>query len=503
MAMKRRDFLKAMSATGVAAAAGPMFIVDRADAADKLDLGMVRSVKVDVISETSWFDNDKFKANMTEGGGASTSQYTIAWDPENAGGYSALVTVTTLQGEEKRILLDSGWSNAWMDYVFEKKGIPRMLQRGEIDFMVLSHWHLDHLWGIESTLKHNPNIKIIAPKTYYPEDLALLREKGRFTAKDKAGREVVLAKNDVPHKGELVLTGPEGQDNAGLYKLMPGVAVKMFDVPILLRVRGENVLYFNVKDKGTVTVTGCCHPGILSLFSFAKQNFAGYQPYGAYGGLHLSLFETWDPEVRRRHRRREGVQAPEGRGEPLHGLALGGEGGRERRPHREGDGHVQDVQAPVPRRPREQRVPDQRRLGGVLERSRGRASSAARPPGGRNVERDHGDRRGGAGAGRRAGGTAPRSAEPRRNVRRHLGAVAAGPPPERRPQALHADVRLLARDRARRGPRGDGARRRGVAVSRLATRTPPCAASSRRRSRWPSPRSSCTGSSGGSSGASA
>ena len=156
MAMKRRDFLKAMSATGLAAAAGPMFIVDRADAAEKLDLGMVRSVKVDVISETSWFDNDRFKANMTEGGGASTSQYTVAWDPENAGGYSALVTVTTLQGEEKRILLDSGWNNAWMDYVFEKKGIPRMLQRGEIDFMVLSHWHLDHLWGIESTLKHNP-----------------------------------------------------------------------------------------------------------------------------------------------------------------------------------------------------------------------------------------------------------------------------------------------------------------------------------------------------------
>jgi 7,8-dihydropterin-6-yl-methyl-4-(beta-D-ribofuranosyl)aminobenzene 5'-phosphate synthase len=296
MTMKRRDFLKAVSATGVAAAVGPTVFVRDAWAAGKLDLGAVKSVKVDVISETSWFDNDRFKSNMTDGGGASTNQYTIPWDPENSGGYSALITVTTLQGEEKRILLDSGWNNAWMDYVFEKKGIPGMLQRGEIDFMVLSHWHLDHLWGIESTLKHNPNVKIIAPGTHYPEDLALLREKSRFTAKDPAGREVVLAKNDVPHRGELVLTKPEGQDGAGLYKLMPGVALKLFDVPILLRVRGENVLYFNVQDKGIVTVTGCCHPGILSLFSFARQNFAGYEPYGAYGGLHLSLFETWDPK---------------------------------------------------------------------------------------------------------------------------------------------------------------------------------------------------------------
>jgi len=294
--MKRRDFLKAISATGLAAAAGPMILVRRAEAADKLDIGAVKSVKVDVISETSWFDNDKFKSNMTEGGGASTSQYSVAWDPENAGGYSALVTVTTLEGEEKKILLDSGWSNAWMDYVFEKKGIPQMLQRNELSFMVLSHWHLDHLWGIESTLKHNPNIKIVAPKTHFPEDLALLREKGRFTAKDKSGREVVLTKNDVPHKGELFLTSPDGEGNTGIYKMMPGVAVKMFDVPILLRVRGENVLYFNVKDKGIVTVTGCCHPGILSLFSFARANFRDYQPYGCYGGLHLSLFETWDPK---------------------------------------------------------------------------------------------------------------------------------------------------------------------------------------------------------------
>lgn len=75
---------------------------------------------------------------------------------------------------------------------------------------------------------------------------------------------MLLAKNDVPHRGELVLTKAEGKDGTGLYPLMPGVAAKMFDVPILLRVRGENVLYFNVKDKGIVTVTGCCHPGILS-----------------------------------------------------------------------------------------------------------------------------------------------------------------------------------------------------------------------------------------------
>ena len=105
-----------------------------------------------------------------------------------------------------------------------------------------------------------------------------------------------VCKNDYPHKGKLVLCDPKGEKKEGIYRLMPGVALRNFDVPILLRVRGENVLYFNVKDKGIVTVTGCCHPGILSLFSYARKNFKGYQPYGCYGGLHITLFETWDPK---------------------------------------------------------------------------------------------------------------------------------------------------------------------------------------------------------------
>jgi 7,8-dihydropterin-6-yl-methyl-4-(beta-D-ribofuranosyl)aminobenzene 5'-phosphate synthase len=185
-----------------------------------------------------------------------------------------------------------------MDYIYEEENqIAPMLKSGEIEFAVLSHWHLDHYWGIESSLKHNPNIKWYAPKTYYPEDMALLKEKAHHKAKNKVTGEMDhICKNDVPHTGELVLCDEKGENGTGIYKLMDGVALKYFDVPILLRVRGEDVLYFNVKDKGVVTVTGCCHPGILTLFAWARRNVEGYQPYGCYGGLHISLFETWEPK---------------------------------------------------------------------------------------------------------------------------------------------------------------------------------------------------------------
>ena len=123
---------------------------------DKLNIGAVRSLKIDVLSETGWFDDALFKQNMADYGGAAQSQYRVAWDPENAGGYSALLTVTLLDGTERKILLDTGWNNEWMDYVFARHRVDQMLERGEIDLMVLSHWHLDHFWGIEQHEAQSP-----------------------------------------------------------------------------------------------------------------------------------------------------------------------------------------------------------------------------------------------------------------------------------------------------------------------------------------------------------
>ena len=70
----------------------------------------------------------------------------------------------------------------------------------------------------------------------------------------------------------------------------------MFDTSMLLQVRGENVLYVNVADKGIVTVTGCGHPGIMNLLGFARDNLEAPGLYGCYGGLHLNVFDTWKPE---------------------------------------------------------------------------------------------------------------------------------------------------------------------------------------------------------------
>ena len=96
----------------------------------KLDIGTVKSLKIDVLTETGWFEDARFKQNMADYGGAEQTQYRIAWDAENAGGYAALLTVTSLDGDERKILLDTGWNNDWMDYVFARHHVDRMLERG-------------------------------------------------------------------------------------------------------------------------------------------------------------------------------------------------------------------------------------------------------------------------------------------------------------------------------------------------------------------------------------
>jgi len=285
--MKRRSFLKSLAFTGAGAALGFSGVGSLAGtglAAKKLEnIGECKSVKITCVSETSWFDSPRMLQDIKDAGGAMVSMYDIPWTQENIGGYIALIEVEQLDGSKHIIQLDTGWELNWTDYVMEKSNLDSLLNQKKIDALVISHEHEDHYWGLNSTLKRFQDITMVIPNTFYPEGKALLAGKYK---NDKA-----KVANDIPHTGELVEVGPDQ-----IYKLYPGVAVKMFDIPILLKTRGEQCLIFNIKDKGVATVTGCCHMGLLTMLNWAARNIEGYKPYACYGGLHIAAFENWDPK---------------------------------------------------------------------------------------------------------------------------------------------------------------------------------------------------------------
>jgi 7,8-dihydropterin-6-yl-methyl-4-(beta-D-ribofuranosyl)aminobenzene 5'-phosphate synthase len=317
----RRDFLRGLAAGGVVGVLGMMGVYSYGPwtkkhfpktASKNIDIGQCSRARVVNISETSWFNNAELMGDIKGAGGLLVNQYTYNWPPfaepkgqlakgsyekgikyikdylpvklekawefqlENAvhplntGGYACLVEIELLDGSKKKILLDSGWSYAWMDECFKREGIDKMLANKEIDFLIVTHEHFDHFWGLPVTLKYYPDIPIYVPKGFYAEGLQYIKDSG--------------------HRGKLTVL------ENGLNQLLPGVATYVFPIPIICRVYGEQSLYLNIKDAGLVSVTGCCHQGILQFAQTALETIKFDKFHGIYGGLHISPFEDWDPK---------------------------------------------------------------------------------------------------------------------------------------------------------------------------------------------------------------
>lgn len=277
--MNRRDFMKTLAISGAFWGFGSAVFHKplEALASGKYDIGQCKSVRIKCISELGWFDTKTLSGQVEAAGGSKTNQWIIPWNPQNAAGSCSLVDMESLDGSRHKFLIDTGWNNKYMDGAFKREGIDKMLKGGEIEFLIISHEHMDHFWGLETILKYNPEIKIIIPSTFYSEGMHFLR-----------GAEFITpnVRNGIPHKGELV------QIKSGtINKLYEGCAAAAFDLSIGLRVRGEESLYFNVKDKGIVCVAGCCHQSILTFADFAlKKIISAENMYGIYGGLHISPF---------------------------------------------------------------------------------------------------------------------------------------------------------------------------------------------------------------------
>ncbi len=278
--MDRRDFLKTVVVGGAVLSLDAAFMAKHLEAGtlNLQTIGECKKLSIKCISEVGWWDNQVLLGDMMKAGGLKEAeQWTTEWTTTNAAGSCSLVEVQGLDGSKKRFLVDTGWDAKYIDQRFQDEGVDKMLKNGEIDFLYITHEHLDHFWGLEAVLKYNPDIKIVIPSSFQPPALSYIHG-ADFP---KAG-----AKNTVAHKGELVKF-KVGEAT----KLMDGAVSVGFDIPIILKIRGEQSLYFNVKDVGLVLVTGCCHQNIITFADYAINNLgAKGKLFGLYGGLHIAPF---------------------------------------------------------------------------------------------------------------------------------------------------------------------------------------------------------------------
>lgn len=226
----------------------------------------VDSLKVTCLSETSWFDTDLLMSDIKKAGGMHTNQYIIDWDYKNAGGYSALIEYTK-NSQKNYVLLDVGWREAYMDWVFDREGVAELLKKEKLNDIFISHEHMDHFWGLNSITKIRNDFNLYIPAGFSDQGFDII-EKSNF-------------------KGKLIEVQDKFEND--------DFSSFVYKMDIILGVKNEQMLSFNLEDKGFVTITGCCHPGVNAMMEYVKNNY-GDNLFGLYGGLHISLLEDWNEQ---------------------------------------------------------------------------------------------------------------------------------------------------------------------------------------------------------------
>lgn len=244
------------------------------------DAGTANSLAVTCISELAWRDTARMRRDILESGGFGADQHDVKWTKGNAAGVSVLLRATGLDGRSHTFLMDAGWDPEYVGEAFRREGVDRMIASGEVEFLYVTHEHMDHFWGVSAVTRLRPDIRVLLPRGISGRSRELLRSAG--------------------HRGEVVEMAP------GPHVLFPGCLSVTFDVPINLRGHGEQALYFHLEGKGIVTVTGCCHPGSDALLDCARERFPGIPFHAVYGGLHIAPFDEWGEKEERILDRLEG-----------------------------------------------------------------------------------------------------------------------------------------------------------------------------------------------------
>lgn len=228
-------------------------------------------------------------------GAEPTNQVTILYDAfgknpamKKDWGFSALV-----EYGGKRVLFDTGNDAERFAENVKAAGIDL----AKLDFVVISHRHLDHTAGLSHLLKVNPGVKIYvplevlggifgtsAPGSFYRRDLTLPQHMRYYD--DHPPERIVLASAWAGARFEPIDKTQEISPGMFLISTLsetPGTK-EMRELSLVIRT-----------PEGLVLVTGCSHPGIERIVEGAQA--VDKRVRIVFGGFHLPTAK--DEEIAR------------------------------------------------------------------------------------------------------------------------------------------------------------------------------------------------------------
>jgi 7,8-dihydropterin-6-yl-methyl-4-(beta-D-ribofuranosyl)aminobenzene 5'-phosphate synthase len=208
-------------------------------------------------------------------------------------GFSTWIIVTK-NGKARHILFDFGFSEEGA--ALNAKALNADLS--QVEALVLSHGHLDHLGGLENLvalvgkqaldLIVHPGVFVKPRYRKITEDFkvyvpSLSREKA-----DHAGVNIVETQEPYPLlDGDGVFLG-EISRVTDFEKGIPDMFYQVEGQEMQDPFHDDSGIAFNIKEKGLVVISGCAHSGIVNTVKHAQHVTGISDVWAVMGGFHLS-----------------------------------------------------------------------------------------------------------------------------------------------------------------------------------------------------------------------
>lgn len=160
-----------------------------------------------------------------------------------------------------------------------------------VDYVVLSHSHYDHVGGYPDMIKHGVRAPLITGPQFFEEKYA--QAGGKYVYLGCGFGRDFLKKENIEHRicEEKITLFPGchvvgGFERKYEFEKAPARFVRQTAAGMVPDDFADEVCLVIESEKGLVVIVGCSHPGILNMLETIKNRF-GRQVYAVFGGSHL------------------------------------------------------------------------------------------------------------------------------------------------------------------------------------------------------------------------
>jgi 7,8-dihydropterin-6-yl-methyl-4-(beta-D-ribofuranosyl)aminobenzene 5'-phosphate synthase len=200
--------------------------------------------------------------------------------------------------------IDGKVSSCMFDFGLDPYGVTNNAKLLDIDMgkanaFVLSHGHLDHWTGATEILRQNKGRMTPGAKFYVGEE-AFLHRYSRRTGADEIMDIGQLDRDAIESFGiKVAEVRTSTQIIPGCYctgnidrtteyeSVSPGLLVEREGKLEHDDFKGEQALFFKLKGKGLVVLSGCAHTGIVNTIKQAQKSSGIEEIHAVLGGFHL------------------------------------------------------------------------------------------------------------------------------------------------------------------------------------------------------------------------